>query len=70
MFVNLAENHYICRKTSIMREDTREQIVHIQARTILKWLFDNIPQFGRTSDTAADKIQRMFDIVNEKKDDD
>ena len=53
-----------------MTDKTREQIVHIQARTILKWLFDNIPQFGRTSDTAADKIQRMFDIVNEKKDDD
>lgn len=53
-----------------MDEATREQIITIQGRTILKWLFDNIPQFGRTSDTAADKIQRMFNIVNEKKDDD
>lgn len=53
-----------------MTDKTREQIIAIQGRTIVKWLFDNIPQFGRTSDTAADKIQRMFDIVNEKKDDD
>jgi hypothetical protein len=49
-----------------MNEATREQIIHIQTRTIFQWFFDNLPTWGRISDTAQDKIQRMFDIVNEK----
>ena len=53
-----------------MNEATREQIIHIQTRVIFQWFFDNISEWGRISDTAQDKIQRMFDIVNEKKNDD
>lgn len=52
-----------------MNEATREQIIHIQTRVIFEWFLKNINGF-RISDTASDKIQRMFDIVNEKKDDD
>jgi hypothetical protein len=57
-------------KIGNMNEATREQIIHIQTRVIFEWFLKNIPEFGRISDAASDKIQRMFDIVNEKKDDD
>jgi len=57
-------------KIGNMNEATREQIIHIQTRVIFEWFLKNITEFGRISDAASDKIQRMFDIVNEKKDDD
>ncbi len=68
MYLEIWKEIHIFVKIGNMNEATREQIIHIQTRVIFEWFLKNINGF-RISDTASDKIQRMFDIVNEKKDD-
>ena len=68
MYLEIWKEIHIFVKIGNMNEATREQIIHIQTRVIFEWFLKNISGV-RISDTASDKIQRMFDIVNEKKDD-
>lgn len=68
MYLEIWKEIHIFVKIGNMNEATREQIIHIQTRVIFEWFLKNINGV-RISDTASEKIQRMFDIVNEKKDD-
>lgn len=49
--------------------DTDKQIITIQGRTIVKYIFDKVADMNDKNITPKDlvKIQKMFNIINDNK---